>query len=384
MRAVFDTCVLFDDLALVGPRSQAILDQCDQSAFAVSIPEIVVLELVKHARNRIAKDVSQVEKGAAAAARLGVTAPRPPLDPERLTDDFERALRDRLDTTAVDVPGLPDVEHAEVVARSLAASKPFRPSDKGYRDTLLWHNVLEAVLEGGDDVIALVTGNTDDFADASKAALHPDLLADLRRIGRPQAVELVTSLAAFMDRYVPTSEQVLQQARHLLSDDPAFVHEVERMAARAIEDIRGWPHHADVTIVRAQRGESMVNEESPDSTDVEVLALLGEPEVLRAVEVSSGDAYVLELQVRAEVQYNMVFQPTAGEWLGERGSNVDFYDQSESYWAGFADGYVLATISATFDPDDHGLDDAELTEMVDLPEDDPHHPDAARATPPAG
>jgi len=370
MRAVFDTCVLFDDLPMTGLRSRTILDQCSRGGFEASIPEVVVGEMVNHARERIDGALARIGNGTASLGRLGLSAGTSPRPGAILAREFERRLRERLKAHRVEIPGYPAVDHATLVERSIAGRRPFRTSDRGYRDTLIWHNVLDAA---ANEEIALVTSNTQDFADASKTGVHPHLLDDTTQV-RSKPVALFTSLDDFIAAHVPSSDQVLQQAQHLLESDSEFDEALRSAVGDALADTTTWPYHSDVTVVDATEGESMVGEESPDSMEVEELILLDAPELVRALELDEDDLFVLEVDVRAEMRFHLVFGPAAGEWLVERGSNVDFYDQSESYWAGYSTGLVLGRLGVPFDRETAVLGEVELTELRDLPRDDPHRP----------
>ncbi|MDA0179949.1 PIN domain-containing protein [Solirubrobacter phytolaccae] len=364
MRVFLDTSVLFADLAMLGARSQLILGQCRAGSFDVSIPEVILAEVRNHARQRIERDVSRITAGNTGLGRLGLAGSSAP-SADVLVGEFERALRRRLLGHRVDLPGLRQVDHAVLVERSIAARKPFRASDKGYRDTLFWFEMLEAARS---ERVVLVTNDLQDFADAAHAGLHPHLCEDLSRMDRAGAVALFTSLEAFVDAHVPTSERVLAQVKRLIENDATFRDEVETTISRAVSDTSQWPYHVGLTLVEAE-GPSMMGEESSDSTDVDDFVFLTTPEADHAWELDDEGQVVVEFTAEAEVRFSHVFTPTAGEWLVERGSNVDFYDQSESYWAGTTDNEVAVRLAAVFDPEHRTLEEPELTELLDRPND---------------
>jgi hypothetical protein len=365
VRAFLDTSVLYPDLPMLGARSQLILGQCRAGAFDVSIPEVILAEVRNHARERIERDLGRIDAGVTGLERLGLVASPAPSS-SALVSDFDRALRRRLRDYQVDVPGIRQVDHTMLVERSVAARKPFRASDKGYRDTLLWLEVVEAARS--EDVV-LVTNDLRDFANAAGTGLHPDLCDDLSRIGRSGAVSLVASLEAFIDAHVPSSERVLAQVERRIEDDATFRNEVQTMISRAVSDTSQWPYLVGLALVEAE-GLSMVGEESPDSTDVDDLVFLTDPEADHAWELDDENRFVIEFTAEAEVRFNHVFTPTAGEWLVERGSNVDFYDRSESYWAGTTEHEVAIRLTAVFDPELATLEQPELTELQDRANDD--------------
>jgi hypothetical protein len=88
----------------------------------------------------------------------------------------------------------PDVPHMDVVSRSVARRRPCDEKGDGYRDTLIWFSVLLAAREHPDEVVLLVT-NDSDFMDDDRQGFHADLVDDLSQINATARVRLVQVLA---------------------------------------------------------------------------------------------------------------------------------------------------------------------------------------------
>jgi hypothetical protein len=367
MEAFLDACVLFDDLAMLGLRSRAVLAQCRSGNVGIVIPEVVVLEVVNLARERIHSAANRITGGIERLAGLGLDAGADIQNVELLARRFETDLRERLTESGVRIPSIPDTDHAILVERSIAGRKPFRCSGVGYRDALIWQNVLDTAASGD---VALVTANTRDFANATGSALHPDLVGDLDSIGTRSTASLYTSLDDFIAAHIPPSKVALQHARDLLATNHHFAADLRERITKSLAEFRSWPYHSNVTIVEAE-GASMRGEESPGSTDIDEVRLIGNIECRQAVSLADEEEkFALQIIARAEVLFNLVFDPPSVEWLVERRSNVDFYDHSESYSAGYVTRYIVAELDASFDRTGEAIDELELRAVDNLPEDD--------------
>jgi hypothetical protein len=83
----------------------------------------------------------------------------------------------------------PLVSHKEVVERMYAEKRPFKGTEIGYKDYLIWRSVVELLSEpdvqGWRTVnIAFISANKSDFAakDESPLELHGDFLSDLSQV----------------------------------------------------------------------------------------------------------------------------------------------------------------------------------------------------------
>ena len=71
----------------------------------------------------------------------------------------------------------PNVSLDLITQRSLKRIKPFNAGDKGFRDTLLWFNILELAEE--HHCVSFISQNTNDFSDSFNN-LHPSLLKEVQ------------------------------------------------------------------------------------------------------------------------------------------------------------------------------------------------------------
>jgi hypothetical protein len=144
---------------------------------------------------------------------------------EKVCEEYEVALNSRLTELNANIITHANIPHSVIVSRALACRKPFRESDKGYRDTLLWEVILREVANPARTTFFL-TANYDDFGDKkNNGQLHPHLVDDLVAAKYPSdCVQLYTNLKAFTD------EQI---APHL-----------RQVASEAIEELRKGKYHS--------------------------------------------------------------------------------------------------------------------------------------------
>ena len=128
---------------------------------------------------------------------------------------------------------LPEVADQELVERSLKRQAPFDSSGKrGYRDALIWHNLLEVARSG--DSIVFATADGDFREDEMSDRLDKHLIRDLRERGiDPGRVSLVRTLAEVVERVLEPVRYMLDALDDQLVDNPDRVAEL----AKAITEI---------------------------------------------------------------------------------------------------------------------------------------------------
>lgn len=96
-----------------------------------------------------------------------------------IMDKLRDRLLKRLSYTVgktIEIMPIPSIGLDEILARSFSAKKPFSPGGKGFKDYLIWVNLLEALKNNPHATVVFISNNTGDFG---KDRLHEDLLADL-------------------------------------------------------------------------------------------------------------------------------------------------------------------------------------------------------------
>lgn len=248
LTVVIDTTVLGADWLLQAPASTFVVMESTHGRLRLVVPELVL----KEATNLYAREFRSTAKALEDAARKHrrmsleeATSERTnlpfPSDHEQAATAYGVRLRELLQNAEAVICPLPQVPHAQLVARALAGDQPFDGrGHNGYRDALVWHNVLEVAQQYGR--VAFVSGNASDFAatrnEPSVLAerLQQDL-ADLREAGFPNAeVILHANLSALVQTDFPPEEQAALELRVRLRRDRDF----HKRVAEQLDGV--WPN----------------------------------------------------------------------------------------------------------------------------------------------
>lgn len=326
MLVVLDSNILFSDFHLDRPRLRLIREQAEAGLFRLVLPEVVVRETVNLYRQELEKAGDRLEESIQAPVerlqQLKVKYASPSLDIDALVEDYEGFLREVAENTGGEIPGLPGISENEVVERALAKRKPFKKnSDAGYRDTLIWHNVL--VLAAEDDVI-LISGNNGDFAEKDEPAnLASDLRDDLAQGGLPRdRVQLLPNTALFIREHVPESAQVRQTVQTGVDDPQSEIYlSLQALAAEALEGYTPSTMIPGVLESGTDEVELPYNAEDEGAT-VEYADDLREVEILDA-RVDRGTA-ILELEALADLTFSF-FVPKWELWQMEEAEEPKAY-----------------------------------------------------------
>lgn len=211
MQLIFDTNVIRDNWFLKGPSMTVIEKFITLGKCKLIVPEIVILEAANLFRKEVTIHVKAVKKLNSLISREDVVTPS--RDIEQICKDYEETLNKRLDELQVERLSYTEIPHKEIVSRALACRKPFRESDKGYRDTLLWEGVIKVA--NSDCTTFFITNDREDFASKSnEGQLHPDLVEDLSARGLPtESVCLCVGIKQFLnDHLLPYLQQVAGEA----------------------------------------------------------------------------------------------------------------------------------------------------------------------------
>jgi len=111
--------------------------------------------------------------------------------------DYEAELRQKMATAHVEIIGIVEVDHFELVKRAAGRQRPCNQNGDGYRDTLLWLGALELAAQSGSDRVTVVTRDTD-FAADGKQGLHQDMKDEAALVVPGVQVDLSESLEALL------------------------------------------------------------------------------------------------------------------------------------------------------------------------------------------
>ena len=191
MLVIPDTNVLFADPFLAGPLIRTILAAENRTNLRLVIPEVVIDELRGHVEERLKKNVDAVSKAQRDYSWLSGSHPnavRLAIGPKQrriVLDRFDQLVQ-RLSEEGR-ILEYPKTTPKDLARRSIAVQAPFQENDRGFRDSLIWLNVMEC-LKGtatGSQKITLVTDDKA-FWNKKKTALNESLGKELDSAGIPR------------------------------------------------------------------------------------------------------------------------------------------------------------------------------------------------------
>jgi hypothetical protein len=310
IRIVLDTNQFYNDWLLEVSPFVAIERACRLNIARLVVPKIVFLEVLNLYRRRLREFNYEVEKlRRSAPGRLEL--PIQALDIDKLGQEYDRLLELRLKDLDTEIPDHAGIPHAAIVQRALDIRRPFRESDKGYRDTLLWEVILESVVSTDAKTI-LVSDNWRDFsAGEHSAMLHSDLLDDLTRKGfSAKAVEFTRDLSNIVkERIFP----LLTLAHNLAIDEL----KTGRLREFSVED---WFRRSRETIIAgidSWVGSFLSEDYYFDSPSI---SYVEDPRQITIVDVKplDGDTTYIEALAETDVIVDVFAEKWETEYLEEQ------------------------------------------------------------------
>lgn len=219
---VLDSNLIGFEPPLGSNDARVLLDAARQGQLHLAVPELVVREVMNKWREMMTTRLSKFGSAATNLGELGAAIQVPSeQDLNELEVATEARFREALEAPNCMVPGFPGVAHEEVVGRALRRDQPFDKNGKdGYRDTLLWETVLELAAMHEDVHVGLVSNDLAAFATGDQGGLSKTLVQDVaERVGRPDAVELCTSLEMAVERFAQEDSRVVERAARLVRVD---------------------------------------------------------------------------------------------------------------------------------------------------------------------
>lgn len=192
---VLDTNELARDWPLIGLKYQLIEHMFHQTWMDFYVPRVVFEELVANHARAVANVLESSGKINRERKRLGLAEiPSDPADLDYrgyLTERFD----ERLSFTILDWPTVP---HEQFVRRAVNRIRPFDAKGGGYRDALVWEDVVGLARSGRD--VALVSMDRAAFA-GEDGQLAPELEAEVESLSG--SVELVRDFGAWLTAQLP-------------------------------------------------------------------------------------------------------------------------------------------------------------------------------------
>ncbi len=163
----------------------------------------------------------------------------------------------------------------------------------GYRDAAIWQSVINIALENETESVVFISGNTNDFADADKKSLHPDLLSDLSSLNIQSRVTYLLSIGELENREFYDTILSFGSLEDVRKYHPNAFERFDTKVLEALQDYSLMPS-LDINGITE---ENEIDEIKGDEIDV----LSCEKTWGRDSETSHSIKFSLELQVTAKI-----------------------------------------------------------------------------------
>jgi predicted nucleic acid-binding protein len=342
---VLDTTVLIADYWLRSPSFLLLYDYLSKSEAVLVIPQIVFEETVNHYKEDLKAATSELQKASRELVRLLPNFPSSPSYPLQIfklqkQEPYDKFLHEKLRTVGAQIVPYDEIPQKDIVRRDLGRRRPFQPSGKGYRDTLMWETVLRHCLAKPSRTV-LITNNLKDFSDPSGGQLHTDLRTDALGIGADRVVELFHDLPDFTDAYVVP----------FLKKRKDFAELISAKQMRGLDLNKICEEKIDVLIEAINRSPaSMIGDPGTYEPEVDTIDVPKDIDIVEASELSE-DRLLVVFEFQASVAF-IYFLPRS-EYItmsDERTSEIAILDPdwNESVMRVEAITFVTARCRLTF------------------------------------
>ena len=230
--------VILDSNAVIGDywlRSRGfarLLGQAELGQIHLVVPDVVMLEVVKHFRSDLQSVAAVLDKADEGAGRvIRDYEPHPGLDVEGYVTAYREFLRATLEGAGAAFE-TPDVTVEQIAWRAVERHAPFNSKGAGYQDTLVWEVAKEKAAEGD---VALVSSNHKDFGgDAETGGLHSFLEEELEGVGRGGRMERFPTVSRFNKEHLEHSGVYHAELAQRL-DDPGYEEAAKLAVSEALE-----------------------------------------------------------------------------------------------------------------------------------------------------
>jgi len=200
MYVFLDTNIYFNNWFLKSPPFAKLIKYCNDTDATLLLPEVVIEEVqAKYVEERD-KLLKRVEADRRLCENFGYSSAAYTSNLLASGYNFAEVVADKFNS----IKRLPydNVPHRLLVNKAIQAKRPFTDTEKGYRDTLIWHTLIDFLQSSwAESSVAFITENVTDFYYGKESPLtfHADLLADLQEASVQNQFQLFRSIRGLVD-----------------------------------------------------------------------------------------------------------------------------------------------------------------------------------------
>jgi hypothetical protein len=312
---------------MTGTYFHTLFSELERTGNSLHVPDIVFREVV----NNYCEEYNKIIR---LAARIGITDHYHLFNIDDEKSRYEEYFRSRLSQVHYSLIGYPNISHETLAVKALLRKKPFKQNGSGYRDALIWANVLDLAVIGDPSPVGFVSENTNDFSSISNPnQLHPDLMEDMvTRTENNPIIEIryFTSLESFVREQIIPSLDILAEIESSLRSNTYPNLNLKRF----LED----------DLYELALGREFSGEEISLPDEVNSASLSSVNDVLSIVDVTarkiSDDEILIEFTAEADCEFDFYIHQAYADYSRRRiRIRMSLWDDDEDY--------VPASISST-------------------------------------
>lgn len=180
MIIILDSNVITADFKFQGNNMKILIDWLQRTDYdnSLYIPMVVFKEIINNYEREIIEFNDKLENSLKKLGKRNITYSEniPKINVEQAVAEYKSFLSDKLETMYVEILDYPDVEFDLILEKALKKEKPFKSNGDGFRDTLIWENIIEVLNNKKKEDVVFISLNNEDFGNDKKInTLHNDL-----------------------------------------------------------------------------------------------------------------------------------------------------------------------------------------------------------------
>lgn len=200
MKIFIDTNIFFNNWKLRSAYFQLLSNYTYNTKTTLLISDVVIKETENKFRDELEKIRKELNNLASKVGQF--TESNFKIDMNQLPNepyDFEDIIKRNF--LSIEIASCSNVSNEKLVKKAILSKRPFRDNEKGYRDAVIWHSLINHLAKNPTtEEIILITNNSSDFFEkhGESFVLHQDLKDDLTELNLNNNFKIHTSLKSFV------------------------------------------------------------------------------------------------------------------------------------------------------------------------------------------
>lgn len=292
MKVTIDTNIIVGDYNFKSPKFSIFFDSLTLIPATLHIPEIVIDETVNKYKEFLTLKVHDIERNLKDLAKIfGIHRDITKINIDVEVLKYRDFLLDTFKKYNAEIIAYPEISHKKIVERIFDKKLPFKRSEAGYRDYLIWESIKKLSLWGHDKIM-FITNNTHDFGEGKFISEdYGDLFSHNSNF------ELINSIDKFNNEFVIPRLKKLDTVKEKLA-----IHKINSF------DFAGWLNKNLVDRLRDFELQNVLLNlpQGVGRVWVTEISLYKDQNIENVIELKSGD-FLLSYEVLCNVHASVDF-----------------------------------------------------------------------------